>query len=280
MQMRWKITGIILLFFLGIRVNADGNCNFKVKTAILTGAACGKSNGSILVTSFETETPAAFSWLDENDKEVSKERNLTGALPGTYRLFGNDGLGCSNLAGIFTVEPTTDLVVSTSKSSIVNTDCTKDEGSIVNVAIRGGTAPFSYQWFDVNDQQVGAAADLLNVPSGTYYLKITDVKGCTAQSDFFTIPPSPFNGKIPNTFSPNGDGINDVWRIPGLKDLTDFEVKIFNRQGNVVFYTKNQAKDFDGKYNNIDLPVGVYYYIIGLKNNICQGINGSIMLIR
>lgn len=280
MQRVLRIIGVILVFFLGIQANANTICNFKVKTAILTGAACGKTNGSIVVTSFETEIPTAFSWLDENDKEVSRARNLTGASPGTYRLFGADGLGCSNLAGTFTIEPTTDLVVNTSKSSILNTDCSKDEGSIVNVSISGGTAPLSYQWFDANDQEVGSKPDLLNVASGTYYLKITDVKGCTVQSDTFTIPPSPFNAKIADTFSPNGDGINDVWRIPGLTGLSDFEIKIFNRQGNVVFYTKNQAKDFDGKYNNVELPVGVYYYIIELKNNNCKGLNGSIMLIR
>jgi gliding motility-associated-like protein len=253
---------------------------YKVKNAILTGSACGKTNGSVVITSFETEVPTIFSWLNASDQEVSKDRNLIGAVAGTYRLFGDNGLGCKTLAGTFTIEPTTDLVINTSKSSILNTDCSKDEGSIVNVTVNGGTAPLSYQWFDVNDQEVGTKPDLLNVASGTYYLKITDVKGCLVQSDTFTIPPSPFNAKIADTFSPNGDGINDVWRIPGLTGLSDFEIKIFNRQGNVVFYTKNQAKDFDGKYNNVELPVGVYYYIIELKNNNCKGLNGSIMLIR
>ncbi|RYG21209.1 MAG: gliding motility-associated C-terminal domain-containing protein [Chitinophagaceae bacterium] len=253
---------------------------YKVRNAMLTGSACGKTNGSIIVTSFETTVPTGFSWLDANDAEVSKDRNLIGAPPGTYRLFGDNGLGCKTLAGTFTIDPTTDLVINASKSSILNTDCAKDEGSIVNVSINGGTAPLSYQWFDENDQVVGTKLDLLNVVSGTYYLKITDVKGCIVQSDAFVIPPSPFNAKIADTFSPNGDGINDVWRIPGLTGLSDFEIKIFNRNGSVVFYTKNQAKDFDGKYNNVDLPVGVYYYTIELKNNNCKGLNGSIMLIR
>ncbi len=253
---------------------------YKVKNAILTGAACGKTNGSIIITSFEADVPTIFSWVDGNDIEIRKDRNLIGVPPGTYRLFGDNGSGCKTLAGTFTVEPITDLVINTVKSSILNTDCSKDEGSIVNVSVSGGTAPLTYQWFDENDQEVGTKADLLNVPSGNYYLKITDVKGCTMESEIFTIPPSPFNAKIADTFSPNGDGINDVWRIPGLTGLSDFEIKIFNRQGNVVFYTKNQAKDFDGKFNNVDLPVGIYYYIIELKNNNCKGLNGSILLIR
>lgn len=278
MQIRLRIIGVVLLFLLSI--NKGIACDYKVKTATLNASACGKTNGSVIVNTFETGTPVLFRWLDENDQVVSSTRNLTGAAPGTYRLFGEDGLGCSNLAGTFTIELVADLVVNTSKSSILNTDCTKDEGSIVNVSISGGTEPFNYQWFDVNNQQVGTKPDLLNVLSGTYYLKITDIKGCTVQSDPFTIPPSPFKDKIADTFSPNGDGINDVWRVAGLTGLSDFEIKIFNRQGNVVFHTKNEAKDFDGKYNNVDLPVGVYYYVIELKNNNCKGLNGSLMLIR
>lgn len=286
MQIGRKIIGVVLMvlfaFSSGFSANilANRDCVFKVKTAVLTGAACGKDNGSILVTSFEADVPSQFSWLDENDREVSTQRNLVGFKPGTYRLFGADGLGCKVLAGTFTIEPTTDLVINASRVAISNTDCSKDEGSIANLAIIGGTAPFTYQWFDLNDQVVGTEADLRKALSGTYYLKVTDANGCSVQSDQFNIPPSPFDGAIANTFSPNGDGVNDVWRIPGLAGLSDYEIRIFNRQGNMVFYTTNEVKDFDGRYNNVDLPVGVYYYMIVLKNNSCKGLNGSIMLIR
>ncbi|MGF1925937.1 MAG: hypothetical protein ACQUHE_17310, partial [Bacteroidia bacterium] len=86
---------VLFAFSSGYSTNilANRDCVFKVKTAVLTGAACGKDNGSILVTSFEADVPSQFSWLDENDREVSTQRNLIGFKPGTYRLFGADGLG-------------------------------------------------------------------------------------------------------------------------------------------------------------------------------------------
>lgn len=255
------------------------NYAYKVKLAALTASACGKTNGSVIIQSFETDVPQLFEWLDKDDKVVSTERNLVNVPPGTYRLFGDNGSGCRELTGTFTIEYTEDLVVNTGKVQIINNDCLKDEGTISNVRIVGGTAPFTYQWLDENGQQAGAQADLIQAPSGKYMLKITDAKGCSVQSDYITIPPSLVNAKIPNSFSPNGDGVNDVWRIPGLSGLPDFEVKIFNRQGNLVFHAKNEVKNFDGRFNNNDLPVGVYYYYINLKNN-CKSLHGSLTLIR
>lgn len=271
----------------------DGGCNvmsptyeiksvtvfYKVKEAALAPSACGKTNGSVVINSFEADIPTVFEWLDADDNVVSRERNLTGAGPGTYRIFGDNGLGCKELAGSFTIMYSEDLMVRTNRVQVVNTDCLKDEGTISNVQIVGGTLPYTYQWFNENDQLAGEQADLVNAASGKYYLKITDSKGCTALGDFVTIPPSLGNAKIANTFSPNGDGVNDVWRIPGLIGLSNFEVKIFNRQGTLVFHAKNVAKDFDGRFNNADLPVGVYYYYIDLKNN-CKSLNGSLTLIR
>lgn len=254
--------------------------DYKVKVANLVSSACGKVNGMVNVISFETATPTQFSWVNENDVEVSKERNLVNAPPGVYKLYGDNGSGCKSLAGTFVIAATTDLVLNTQKMNILNTDCSKDEGSISNLAITGGTGPYRFEWMDAQGNVVGNEADLIQVASGTYHLLVTDAKGCTVQSDEFIIPPSPFNSKLPDSFSPNGDGINDVWRIPGLAGLSDYEIKIFNRQGNTVFYTKNKPKDFDGRLNNVDLPVGVYYYVIELKNNNCKRLHGSIMLIR
>ncbi|MDT4825056.1 hypothetical protein FQZ97_583270 [compost metagenome] len=252
---------------------------YKVKLASLTPSACGKTNGSVVIHSFEADVPQLFEWLDKDDKLISSERNLVNAPPGTYRLFGDNGLGCRELAGTFTIEYTEDLAVNTSNVQILNKDCLKDEGSILNIRITGGTAPYTYQWLDENGQEAGTQAELIQAPSGKYYLKITDAKGCTAQGEYIAIPPSPSNSKIANSFSPNGDGVNDIWSVPGLAGITNFEIKIFNRQGNMVFHAKNEMKDFDGRFNGKNLPVGVYYYYIDLKNN-CKSLYGSITLIR
>ena len=67
---------------------------------------------------------------------------------------------------------------------------------------------------------------------------------------------------MPTAFTPNGDGLND-FAIPyliGMKQLTKFTV--YNRWGNIVFSTSASNKGWDGKYNGVDQPVGVYVWMI------------------
>jgi len=63
-------------------------------------------------------------------------------------------------------------------------------------------------------------------------------------------------------FSPNGDGINDTFRIDGLGKYPDHEVTIFNRWGSEVFNTKEYNNDWAGSYRSADLPSGTYFYVI------------------
>lgn len=67
---------------------------------------------------------------------------------------------------------------------------------------------------------------------------------------------------IPNAFSPNGDGVNDVLkiRVTGLFVLKDFA--IYDREGHKIFNTKDISLTWDGRYGGRDVPIGTYYYII------------------
>jgi gliding motility-associated-like protein len=84
---------------------------------------------------------------------------------------------------------------------------------------------------------------------------------------------------VPNAFSPNGDGINDVWIIRNLPDYPDASVKIFDRYGQQVFVSKGYSKPWDGTMQGRPLPVGTYYYIIQLKAGE-KPLQGSITIIR
>ena len=69
---------------------------------------------------------------------------------------------------------------------------------------------------------------------------------------------------MPNVFSPNKDGINDVWQIDNLELYPSHRLQIFNRYGQVLYETSSYTKPWDGTYKGKDLPVGTYYYIIEL----------------
>jgi gliding motility-associated-like protein len=84
---------------------------------------------------------------------------------------------------------------------------------------------------------------------------------------------------IPNTFSPNGDGIHDRWEIKYLDTYPGATIEIFNRYGQQVFYSVGYTTPWDGKYKGKDLPAGTYYYLINPKNGRKQ-IAGFVDIIR
>nr|WP_276898391.1 PKD domain-containing protein [Pedobacter kyonggii] len=83
----------------------------------------------------------------------------------------------------------------------------------------------------------------------------------------------------PNTFTPNGDNVNDTWVIKYLESYPNATVEIFNRNGNKVFFSTGYKIPFDGNYQNEPLPVGVYYYIINPRNG-RKTITGPLTIIR
>ncbi|WP_316812393.1 PKD domain-containing protein [Pedobacter heparinus] len=83
----------------------------------------------------------------------------------------------------------------------------------------------------------------------------------------------------PNAFSPNGDGVNDVWRINHLESYPNVTVDVFNRYGEKVFFNQGYSIPFDGNYKGKQLPVGTYYYMINPRNG-KKIITGSLTLIR
>jgi gliding motility-associated-like protein len=84
---------------------------------------------------------------------------------------------------------------------------------------------------------------------------------------------------IPNAFSPNGDGINDCWQITALETYPEATITIFNRYGQQVYVSNGYSKPWDGKQNGKALPVGSYYYVIDLHNQL-PVVTGWIMILR
>lgn len=84
---------------------------------------------------------------------------------------------------------------------------------------------------------------------------------------------------IPNTFTPNGDGINDTWTIRELQYYPKSAVTVFNRLGQKVFSSVGYAVPWDGTYDGKILPTGTYYYIIDLKDG-GKAVAGWVTILR
>lgn len=105
------------------------------------------------------------------------------------------------------------------------------------------------------------------------------------------INPNPFSDVIPNTFTPNGDGINDTFEIPALLQYLDFKLEIYNRWGNKVYEYSNNGNlspDWwdgysDGRLtlnNNKPLPIATYYYVIDFNDGLTAPKKGWVYLNR
>ncbi len=66
--------------------------------------------------------------------------------------------------------------------------------------------------------------------------------------------------------TPNGDGINDTWKIRGMDNCSDCLVEIYNRWGQKIFSSIGYEQEWDGTYNNEILPAGSYYFVVEYKN--------------
>lgn len=113
-----------------------------------------------------------------------------------------------------------------------------------------------------------------------YIIKATHiVTGCEAKD---TVQVGVYTGLyIPNAFTPNGDGKNDKWEIPGLAMYPDAEVLVFDRAGQIMYQSKGDyvSAPWDGKYKGKRLPAAVYVYQIKLNNTSKEIIKGILAII-
>ena len=111
-----------------------------------------------------------------------------------------------------------------------------------------------------------------------YTLTIKTAFGCTANRSVLILLAARI--WIPNAFSPNGDGLNDVWQLVGLEAYPDAELTVFDRWGEVIHRsTANQPRPFDGLFNGVPLPAGVYPYTLRTRPELPMQ-RGSVLLIR
>jgi gliding motility-associated-like protein len=151
---------------------------------------------------------------------------------------------------------------------------------------------FQFAWTQ-NGASVGGNTQVINVqPEATptqdsfarfiYSVTVTSTNGCTAvvaKTLTFVLP----DVQIPNAFTPNGDSVNDVFRIVTTRGIavTD-QMEIYNRWGKKVFESTDPNAAWDGKIDGKDAPMDVYVYAIRWRNGLgaLVVLHGDVTLIR
>jgi gliding motility-associated-like protein len=111
----------------------------------------------------------------------------------------------------------------------------------------------------------------------TYILHVVSMAGCGTHIDAVSVNVYK-KLLIPNSFSPNGDGINDKWNIGGIETYPGAKVGIFNRYGQQV-YTTSDFKGWDGTSGGKRLSPGIYYYVLSFINQLRE-IAGWVLIVQ
>ncbi len=145
------------------------------------------------------------------------------------------------------------------------------DGAIVLKDLRGGTEPYTIQWSNLEFGE-----RLSGIGVGNHSVTITDANNCVSSEQVFL----DLGFRIPNAFTPNGDGQNDTWDIKPLTIYPLSVVKIFNMKGELIFESsEGYPEPWDGTFQGEPLPMGTYYYIITLLPG-QKPYTGNLTLIR
>jgi large repetitive protein len=114
-----------------------------------------------------------------------------------------------------------------------------------------------------------------------FYLKVTDAIGCEGRDTIFV---KVYNGPtfyVPNSFTPNGDGLNDIFRAIPV-GIANTYFRIFNRTGQLMFETTQYLKGWDGTFNGKPQPIGTYVWVVSGTDRDYKKVEmkGTVNLIR
>ena len=192
---------------------------------------------------------------------------------GTYSIIVTDTAGCYLQSAVDVTVFETPTPEFTSQDTIF-TD--------TPVELDAGTDLISYLW------NTGDTTQYIWVDtSGWYSAEVKSVKGCIGLDSsyvVFTSPPELINVFFPNAFTPNGDGLNDEFKVvTNTTDIELFSLSIFNRWGALVFQTNDITQGWDGTYNGIACPSGSYVFKVTYNispRTASETKMGTVMLVR
>ncbi len=178
-----------------------------------------------------------------------------------FYVTGSTSCGSSNDTAIVFVNPLPNIYTT-------NSDTTISGGATVQLNAYGGS---SYIWSGGNSNEISctACANPIAQPltTTTYTLTGTDTNGCVSV-DYFTITVFPGEDElyIPNTITPTGNDLNDVFYAYGT-NINELQMQIFNRWGELIFESNDKNIGWDATINGEYVEIGVYVYVIHCKFN-------------
>ncbi|OFY48197.1 MAG: hypothetical protein A2W85_03270 [Bacteroidetes bacterium GWF2_41_31] len=216
-----------------------------------------------------------YQWIAPNGDSTSNEllwiNNMTTQQAGKYSITVSDAVYCEDSDTLLVIVGTGPSIAFSGYDTLF-----VEPGYILDA----GNDAQSY-WWNTGDTTAQIAIDSI----GQYLVLATSFENCKSADSVYIL----WAGKsffIPNAFTPNGDGLNDVFgAIPRLDYVNRFHISIYNRWGQLIFDTSNLNQGWDGTFKGEACQAGVYVYRIvyqdfGMGPQENKVMEGTVVLVR
>ena len=225
------------------------------------GADRGVCIGKVLILNPGNFT--SYLWQDGNT-----DSTYTTNIIGTYSVSVTNLFGCKAADTMKLTE------IYTLPADFLPPDSSLCRGNILHVKVNNYV---NYNWSN------GSSDNIIDITkTGTYNLVVKDRNGCIGTDSMKVLFYNCKNIQVPNAFTPNSDGMNDVFKPLIPAPVSNYRFQIWNRWGQLLFKTENYKEGWDGKYKSVLQPAAVYVYLITLTDTDGENVKkyGWVILIK
>lgn len=241
-----------------------------ISSIVTNSIACFGSTGIVIANVLGGTTPYTYAWQSNTSLTSTASYEA-----GTYTMTVTDVNNCLATTQTFTLaEPSNSLTIT---ETLLNPSCNNENTGAIEITINGGTPNYTTLWSN------GATTNsITQLPVGVITATVTDANNCASFYDATITETVCVTLNVPNFFTPEGDGKNDVLLITGIEQYPNNEVFIFNRWGSLVYSKEKYDNSFDGKPNvsnsngNGKLPSATYFMIIEFNDSKTKPYKGYI----
>lgn len=268
------------IFLATYRINRHAPLTLKHTNYNLKGDFCNQKVGSI--TGIEVAgglTPYTYKWFNENGDQIATTLSIRNLSKGKYKLEITDALKCLPIISNFVITNENQKIPSPMANSVQL--CAPGE---INLSVKGDDRATSYSLYTHKESVVPKAVAKngifkVDIQKNVNYFLSQWVGDCESERIEVKVTVGLSGLTVANSFTPNNDGINDIWNLKGIENYPKAVVQVFNRVGNKVFESVGYKSPFNGSHNGYSLPAGVYYYFIKLAAD-CEIVTGNLTIIR
>lgn len=209
---------------------------------------------------------AYYEWTAEaGNLTIVGPDHITVSDAGNYTVTVRDNIGCENSKTVEVVKSPVPVIAS------VTIDDWTDKDNVLTVVMAPTTLPTHYE-YSLDNIHFQASPTFTGLLPGQYTVYVRDEFDC-GQDKFET-----YILTYPKFFTPNGDGINEYWRIYQSVLEPDMLVYIYDRYGKLITGFDVKSKGWDGTLNGYKLPATDYWFVVKRQNG--QELKGHFSMIR